>query len=200
MTDVPLDCSAALICGEFSARVEALDLTGCRVEGSTFLGSEFDPVRMTDTIFEDCDLSGALFRRASLRRVEFRRCRMSGVAWPGAEFCDVRFVECKLDEAHFRMSKGERIEFTECAAAGIDFVEARWLGARLLRCDLTGAEFSNAKHGARLHGSKLDSVLGATALAGAIIDSTQLVPLATGLFGGLGIVIDDTPEQDGGRS
>ena len=85
-------------------------------------------------------------------------------------------------------------------AAGIDFVEARWLGARLLRCDLTGAEFSNAKHGARLHGSKLDSVLGATALAGAIIDSTQLVPLATGLFGGLGIVIDDTPEQDGGRS
>jgi uncharacterized protein YjbI with pentapeptide repeats len=77
--------------------------------------------------------------------------------------------------------------------ASLDHVE-------MTGCDLTGADVTRARmDGVRFRSSTLDSLTGATALAGATIDPAQLVPLALSLFGELGIGLDDGPGTDPAR-
>ncbi|MDQ1467233.1 MAG: hypothetical protein QOH10_1648, partial [Actinomycetota bacterium] len=59
-------------------------------------------------------------------------------------------------------------------------------------CDLSRAVFTKAAMvGTRLAGSTLDGLKGASALRGVVVGSDQVLPLALGLFGDLGIVIND---------
>ncbi len=172
---------------------EDVEIHGSSLADLRLTGAALPRVRITDTRFTGCELSGARLDEATLTRVEFRDCRMSGFVATRARLRDVSFVDCRLDAASFRMAVAERIAFAQCELIDADFYEARLdNGAAFDRCDLTRASFDRAAlAGARLGGSTLDELRGAEALAGAFIDSGQLVPVALALFAALGITIDD---------
>jgi len=158
------ELSGVEVTGDLSGAVAAhVELAGCRVVAARFTGGRFESLRVTDCAFEDCDLSGAMLRRAALTRVTMRQCRPSGVVIDRSHLKDVRITDSKLDDANFRMAVGERVEFHDCLLPGADFAAARLRpGLRLFDCDLHGADFSKADlRGARLHGSQLDGLRGA---------------------------------------
>lgn len=185
--------------------VADLEIAGSRVVGATFTGVEFEGLRVTDTVFQGCDLSGARVVEAQLVRVEFVDCRMLAFDAAQASLRDVVFRECRLDEANFRMSAGERVRFNRSMLRGADFYRARLPGVDLFDCDLTDVEVGRADlRGGRLHGSKLEGLRGADSARGAVIDSTQLLPMAVRVLASLGIAVDDerepTPVNRDGRS
>ncbi len=151
---------------------------------------------MTDTVFEGCDLSGTMVDSGIWSRVELRDCRMSGFAASRVELRDVRFTGCRLDEASFRMARGERVVFDSCDLRGADFYDAALQLTDLTTCDLTGAEFSRADLRGRGCTVRASTIFpAATSLAGVVIDSAQVTPLAYGLLRAFDIVIDDDPEE-----
>jgi uncharacterized protein YjbI with pentapeptide repeats len=186
------------VAGDLSGRSACdLEIVGSRVIGAQLTGSTLDRLRVVDTVFERCDLSGTVIDSGAWSRVELRDCRMSGFAASRVELRDVRFSGCRLDEASFRMTHGERVVFESCDLRGADFYETALQMADLVDCDLTGARFGRAElRGARLHGSRLDDLVGAAALAGVVIDSAQVTPLAYGLIQALDIVVDDDATAD----
>jgi uncharacterized protein YjbI with pentapeptide repeats len=188
-----LDWAAARASGDFSGRQrDGFDCVESHVLGATFTASEFVPVRLSDSIFDDCELSGVVLQEASLSRVVFNNCRMSGIVLAGARLRDVVFNSCKLDEVNLRGTVGERLRFEGCVMTKADLSGARYTGSRIVDCDLTQAEFAAVQlRGTRLHGSQLEGVRGAESLKGVIIGSGQLIPLAQRLFQSLGITIDD---------
>ena len=188
-----IDWSGVRVEGDFSEHQgDGFDCVESRVEHAVFTATDFVPVRFSDTIFEDCELSGAVLQEASLSRVRFVNCRMSGLVLAGARLRDTVFTGCKLDEANLRGTVAERVRFEGCVMTDADLSGARYTRARLVDCDLSRAEFAAAQlRGTRLHGSNLEAIRGADSLKGVVIESGQLVPLALRLFRSFGIVIDD---------
>ena len=184
------------ISANYSGQVaEDPDISGCRVTGSSFLNVELVRARMSDTLFERCDLSAAVLAKAALTRVEFDDCRLSGADFSGAKLSDVWFRECRLADASFRLSTGDRVRFEGCDLRNVDFYAVQFPGACFFDSDLTGAELSQASlNQARLHGSTLDELRGVAALRGITISSAQLVPLALQLLQVLDIKVDDERE------
>jgi uncharacterized protein YjbI with pentapeptide repeats len=166
------------------------------VLGARFVGTDLDRVRVRDTLFESCDLSGARLAEAAFIRVEFRNCKMSAIDLAAGRLSDVLFYEAKLDYANFAMITGDHVQFDRSALQASTFYAAAVTHAQFLDCDLTGAEFSTSELArVHLHGSTLEGLQGALHLHNAIIDSTQVLPLALGVFGALGIEINDDRED-----
>jgi uncharacterized protein YjbI with pentapeptide repeats len=178
---------------------EDLDVSGCWIRGSHLGAIDIERARIVDTVFEQCDLSGAVLADLALTRVRFVDCRLSGADLAEARLADVHFEECRLNDASLRMAAGERVLFERCDLGRVDLYACRLAGARVYDSDLTGATLSKADlTGARLHGSRLDGVLGPDALRGATIDSTQVVPVANALMGVFSITVDDEREPPSG--
>jgi uncharacterized protein YjbI with pentapeptide repeats len=191
-----LDWDGVEVAGDFSGQMgRAMEITGSRISGARFTGSNLDRVRIRDTVIESCDLSGARLVEAALVRVEFRVCRMSAIDLAGARLSDVLFTETKLDHANFSMASGERVRFDHAHLEASSFYAAKVADAQFFDCDLTATELSKSDlPGVRLHGSTLEGLKGAGDLHGAVIDSGQVLPMALGVFGALGIEIDDDRE------
>jgi fluoroquinolone resistance protein len=181
---------------DFAGQVaEDLEVNGCLVTGSTFTGAELVRARVSDSVFERCDLSAAVLDHAALTRVEFDDCRLSGADLSAARLVDVVFRECRLVDISLRMASGHRVRFDHCDLGGADLYASQLPGARFFDSNLTGAELSQAKlTEARLHGSRFDSLRGAAALRGTTISSAQIVPVALQLLAVLEITVDDERE------
>jgi uncharacterized protein YjbI with pentapeptide repeats len=179
--------------GDFSGQSAlAVEISGSRLTGARFTGSILDRIRIRDTVIESCDLSGARLLDAALVRVEIRNCRMSAIDLAGAQLSDVLFSETKLDHANFAMVNGDHVRFDHASLEASNFYSARVAHAQFLDCDLTATELSASElPGVRLHGSTLEGLKGAADLHSAVIDSSQVLPLALGIFGALGIEVDD---------
>jgi uncharacterized protein YjbI with pentapeptide repeats len=178
-----------------------VEIAQSRIAGALFTGSVLDHLRVRDAVVESCDFSGARLLDAALTRVEFRNCKMSGIDLAGAHLIDVVLVGCKLDGANLRMVTGDRVQFDDVHLVAGDFYGAKVAHIRFFDCDLTAVEFSRSELGAvRLHGSKLDGIKGSIALRSAVIDSTQVLAFALGIFAGLGITIDDARDAVDPRS
>jgi uncharacterized protein YjbI with pentapeptide repeats len=184
--------------GDYSGQsANDLEITESRVVGARFTGTALFRARIRDTVIESCDLSAARLADAALTRVEFKNCKMSAIDLAGAHLSDVLFSETKLDNANLRMISGDHVLFDHVFLPASDFYAARVTQSQFLDCDLTATEFSqSALVGVRLHGSTLEGLKGAADLQNAVIDSTQVLPLALGVFGALGIVIDDDRGPD----
>ena len=162
----------AQLIGAASSRLRAIDV---RIEGSDLSGSDFDESTFTRVVFDECRLSGAVFSRCS--------------------FKDVLFSGCRLNQANFAMSDASIVVFEDTDLRESDFYAASLEGTRFFDCDLSGAQFSKARtSGARMHGSTLLELKGALGLAGAVIDSSQVLPVALAVLTELGMVIDDERE------
>jgi uncharacterized protein YjbI with pentapeptide repeats len=194
--DDDAEWSGMEIRGDFSSQAaERVEISECRLVGTTLTAVDLRRIRVGDAVFVDCELSGATFHEAVLSRVEFTQCRMLGFRLPQARLRDIRFIECRLDGAEFRVSDGDRMQFDRCSLVGADFYSARLARVRFFDSDLTDAEFSKAEFAdARLQGSKLERLRGAGYLRNVTIDSTQIIPMAMQVFGSAGIKIDDERE------
>lgn len=191
-----LDWDGVDVAGDFSGQwARAMEITGSRISGARFTGSNLDRVRIRDTVIDSCDFSGARLVDAALVRVEFRACRMSAIDLAGARLSDVLFSETKLDHANFAMVSGDHVRFDHAQMEASNFYAAKVADAQYFDCDLTATELSQSDlAGVRLHGSTLEGLKGAGDLHGAVIDSGQVLPLALAMFGALGIEIDDDRE------
>jgi uncharacterized protein YjbI with pentapeptide repeats len=181
------------ITGDYSGvEIKLAEVAGCRIERAQLTSGRLFRSHLVDCIAVACDFSGLVLDDCSIRRVEFRGCRFSGIQAQHSRFEDVAFFDCKVDGANFRMTKWESVEFRHCDLVDTDFYGSTLPGSRFESCDLTGAQFSKADlTGTRLHGSTLDRIGGADSLRGVIIGSDQVVPVALAVFGTLTIVVDD---------
>jgi uncharacterized protein YjbI with pentapeptide repeats len=187
---------AVTVGADFSGKVaEDLEVSGCRLRSASFSGVELVRARLSDTVFERCDLSAAVLCRVLLTRVEFDDCRLSGADLSGAHLQDVLFRECRMVDANLRMAVGARVRFDGCNLAGADLYAAQLPGACFFDSDLTGTELSQASlAGARLHGSTLGALKGVAALRGTTVSSAQVMAVALQVLGVLEITIDDERE------
>src|SRR5262245_57477221 len=120
------DITDATVHGDFSAtELYLISIRQSRVEGAHFTGTRFIRASLVDCVISDSDLSGVRLEDCRLERVEFRRCRVSGLQATQSQFTDVALIDCKADAASFRMSVWERAEFRDC---------------NLVECDFTGAK------------------------------------------------------------
>ena len=188
--------SDTLLTGDFSGQVaEDLTLERSRIATAQFIGATLKRLRLTDAIVENADLSGADLDGSALTRVEFRDCRMSAAVLTRCSFRDVLITGCRLNDANFRMSETKAVVFDGVDLRASDFYGAKLDGTRFFDCNLTGAQFSQASTpGVRFHGSTLLDVKGGQYLAGAVIDSTQVLPVALGVLAALSIEVDDARE------
>jgi uncharacterized protein YjbI with pentapeptide repeats len=172
----------------------AFELTASRWSGARLTGTTFRGVQIRDTVF---DLSGTVFERAAMARVEFRDCRMSGVVFAGARLDDVLFAGCRLDGANFRGVAGDRTRFVECELADATFLQAELSQARMYDCGLGGVELTDARlAGLHLHGSEVRGLKGVAALRGAVIHTEQLVPMALEFLAAAGVEVRDERDDN----
>jgi len=184
------------ILGDYSELVcVGMTIEEARISRASFVGTDLHRLRLTDVLVEGADFSGANLEEASLTRVEFKDCRMSGLNVPSATLRDVVFSESKVKGANFRMVEGERVLFDHVDLQDTEFTAAKLKSACFFDCDLSQVEFLHvALPGARFHGSSHAEIKGAEYLRDAIIESSQVLPLALRVFSSLGISIDDERE------
>jgi uncharacterized protein YjbI with pentapeptide repeats len=167
-----------------------------RIENARLVAATLHRIRMTDVVIENADLSGTDMDESVLTRVAFKDCRMSGVILSRCSWRDVLIVDCRLDDASFRMGEATAVRFEDVDLRRGDFYAAALEGTRFFDCDLTGAQFAKARTpGVRFHGSNLTDLKGGGDLAGAVIDSSQVLSVAIGVLSALGIQVDDERES-----
>ena len=163
-----------------------------RLVQAQLIGTASNRLRALDVRIEGSDLSGSDFDESSFTRVVFRECRLSGAVFTRCSFRDVLFSGCRLNQANFAMSETSTVMFEDTDLRESDFYAANLSGTRFFDCNLSGAQFSKATTtGVRFHGSTLTDIKGGQALAGAVIESSQVLPVALAVLADLGIRVDD---------
>lgn len=143
---------------------------------------------LVDVVATDKDWQGQRALRFAARRVELRRCRLTGVEFAEAVISDVVFDECRIDLAGFRHAKLERVVFRDCRMGECDFYGASLKDVLFERCELREAIFSAVKlQRVELRGCELAGLRGAEALRGVrmpwgdVIDNAGLFATALGV-------------------
>ncbi|HJZ49999.1 MAG TPA: pentapeptide repeat-containing protein [Roseiflexaceae bacterium] len=155
------------------------------------------PPQLLDVRLDGCDLAGAEWEKAHLRRVEFSGSRLVGLRLSDSSLEDVAIVKCNAELARFWSSSFKGVRFDHCVLR-----EASFEGSDLSRvvfrgCDLGKADLRNTRlKGADLRGSTITGVqVGIKDLQGAIVTSSQAIQLA-GLLGVM-VVLDTRPSNSG---
>jgi uncharacterized protein YjbI with pentapeptide repeats len=174
-----------LIAKSFSAaelRLEKVNATQAKLEKTSF----------SDVELVNCDLIATGFPEASWRRVVIKNSRCSGLQLQTGTLKDITFSGCKLNLANFRFSKLSNVCFQDCVLDEADFYAAQLQNVAFVNCNLNKTEFSGAKlRRVDFRTSDILAVLGIGSLAGAIIDSAQLIALAPLLASVLKIEVRD---------
>jgi uncharacterized protein YjbI with pentapeptide repeats len=183
----------SLLRGDFTDRWgEDRSLERSRMVQAQLIGAASNRLRAIDVRIEASDLSGSDFDESTFTRVVFHECRLSGAIFTRCSFRDVLFSGCRLNQANFAMSEASTMVFEDSDLQESDFYSASLNSSRFLDCNLTGAQFSKASTSSvRFHGSTLAELKGAQGLAGAVIESAQVLPVALAVLSELGIQIDD---------
>ncbi|MFD0559464.1 uncharacterized protein YjbI with pentapeptide repeats [Stackebrandtia endophytica] len=162
----------------------------CRFDRTDFSAGVWRSGTFRDCRFGSVNLAGVVAERSSLFRSSVEHARATGLQWTDGVLKDVTFTECRLDLAGFRFSRLDHVVFDNCRMSGVDLTNCDLSKARFVNCDLTGAKLHHAKAvGARFEHCVLDDVSGVEALAGAVIEATDLIPLTFMLARALGVTI-----------
>jgi uncharacterized protein YjbI with pentapeptide repeats len=163
------------------------------VRGADLTGTRLDRLTLMDARLQNCDLANAVWRGAAIDRAELIGCRVTGLDVAEMTASSVVFRDCAVSLASFRFATLKRATFEGCTLTESDFQDATLVDTVFRRCDLRGAVFYGATvGGADFRGSTLDDLkIRAGDLAGAVIDSVQLVTLARTLASLAGIVVRD---------
>lgn len=117
-------------------------------ENCTFVNCDFAKVNFfewvfVDCVFVDCDLSLAQLNHAAFREVQFKDCKMLGLAF---EKCNdfglsFSFDTCNLNHSSFYKLKIKKTVFKNCQMEAVDFTETDLMGSILENCLLHQAVF-----------------------------------------------------------
>ncbi len=178
------------------------DITGLVTRSFSASEVKFERINATQaqlvrTGFSDvelaaCELIATALPESSWRRVHIKESRCSGIQLQNSTLKDVTFTGCKLNMANFRFAELFNAVFVDCALDEADFYGASLHNVQFKNCTLAKTQFSSARlKQADLRTSDISGVLGIGSLAGAIIDSMQLVHLAPMLAAELRITVAD---------
>jgi uncharacterized protein YjbI with pentapeptide repeats len=187
------DIEDALVRGDFSeARAAGGRFMRSRLDRVVATGSRLRSVALIDVVGSGCELSGADWTSARMRRVVFEGSRMAGTLFADAELDDVVFRGCKLTLASFNSARLQDVAFEDCELDEAFLGRGRMRAVRFERCRLVQADFTGASLArVDLRGSELDPAGDVSGLRGATVDSYQLAGLAGHLARALGIKVDD---------
>jgi uncharacterized protein YjbI with pentapeptide repeats len=167
-------------------------------DGTGFDGGRLRRSRFSDVWFSQVRLVAVDLAESSLTDAWFSGCVLAGVQAFSLIGRRLLLRGCKLDSVNFRDSKLTDVVFQDCVLRDADFGSAKLTRVRFPGCQVTGADFTRATcKDVDLRGASLgsDSDLGIKAgydsLAGARIDSVQLMTLAPLLAHHLGITVAD---------
>lgn len=195
--DVAPELADAVVTEVADGDLDDVELVRCVLEGVRLTARSARRIRLVDVVLRDCELSGADLTEARLTRVRLEGCRAEGLDLGMAKAADLVVVGSKLTEASARMAELDRWRLDDCDLRRSEWQRAVLSSGVVDGCDLGRADLSGARiSGVRLVRTRLDEVVGARALAGATVDSAQLVPLALAVFADLGIGLDDGSDPD----
>jgi uncharacterized protein YjbI with pentapeptide repeats len=171
-------------CSFAEQTAEDLVFEQVRMKRVGFGRSRLNRLRILDARFEVCDISGAAWEKARLRRAEFIGCRFLGTQMLETQLEDVLFKDCILEGSQLVEARFKMVRFENCNLRGVSFEQAEAGGTTFYRCELGEANFQGSKlEHADFRGSTISGMhVGARELQGAIIDSTQAVQIV-GLLG-----------------
>ena len=183
----------ALVSGDFAeARAAGGRFMRSRLDRATLTGSRLRSVALIDVVASGCEVSGADWTSARLRRVVFENSRLAGTLFADAELDDVVFRGCKLTLASFNSARLNEVVFEDCELDEAFLGRGTMRAVRFERCRLAQADFTGASLArVDLRGSELDPAGDVSGLRGAIIDGVQLAGLAGHLARAAGITVAD---------
>lgn len=151
------------------------------------------PVGLDDAIdarIENADFSNQRFLRSSIRRIELRLCRLTGIELAEATWNDVVLTECRVDFGGFRHAKLRRVVFRDCRLEEADFAGAALTDVTFERCELRRASFASCRiERVELSGCALAELVGIESLRGARMPWNDILENAPLFAQGLGIQV-----------
>lgn len=147
---------------------------------------------LVDARLADRDFSNTRALRSSVRRVELRLCRLTGIELAESAWSDVVLADCRVDLAGFRHAKLERVVFRDCRLEEADFAGAALTDVVFERCELRRASFSGVLvERLQLSGCDLTELVGVEALRGARMPWNDVLQNAALFAQALGIRVLD---------
>jgi len=149
-----------------------------------FTGVRWPNAKITDTVFEQSDLSNADFSRCFMERVQFRNCKMVGINMSEASLRNVVINNCNASYAVLRYFKCSKSAFHNTSFTEADIYSAALTDVGFSCCNLDRVQFT----GTKLAGIDLSTchffqlALTLNELRGCIVAPAQVVTLAT-IFG-----------------
>ena len=160
------------------SRFRRVCLAGSRLPGWKCWNVEFEDSNLANVEaleaslvrvgFLGCKLSGLRITEAICQDLEFRDCRMDYSVFNGVKFKNVRFVGCDMREAEFHDTQFEAVEWIDCPLMSASFHQSRFVHSQFRRCPM-------------------DGIRGLANLRGAAMGVPDMVALAEALAGELGI-------------
>jgi uncharacterized protein YjbI with pentapeptide repeats len=147
---------------------------------------------LVDRVVEDADWANLRSTRFAARRVELRRCRLTGIELGGGELTDVSLVECRLDLAGLRFAKLRRVVFRDCRLEECDLYGASLEDVLFEDCTLREAELSTARlQQVELRRCDLAGLRGAASLRGVRMPWSDAIENAPLFAAALGVELVD---------
>ena len=163
-------------------------LLDCLVSRTTFEQTRCDRCAFIDSTMDDVRWIGAGFADSEWRDTTVSKSLGAGVDLTGSSLLRVTFTDCKLQTVNLRGAKLKEVTFDRCAITELDVMDASLTKVTFRDCTIADLDLTNARlDGTDFRTSALDVRRGHLALSGAIIELEQLLALAPGIAGALGI-------------
>ncbi|QDR79538.1 pentapeptide repeat-containing protein [Sporomusa termitida] len=101
--------------------------------------------KLTDTVFEQCDLSNVDFGQCFMDRVRLTNCKLVGINMTEASLRNVVFDNCNAAYAVLRYFKCKKSNFHNTSFAEADLYSATLTDVSFVRCNLDKVQFSGTK-------------------------------------------------------
>jgi uncharacterized protein YjbI with pentapeptide repeats len=187
------DCSDLRVRDADWSRWQVTDrnISGCHLSNVTLVEVRMEDARITNSIFDNCDFASARWTDVKIDRTVFRGCRLIGLNATTISLANVIFDNCRLDYASLTAIRATGpVAFTNCRLSEITISDSRLDGVIIADSPMPGAQLiGTTMRGADLRGSDLATLTGATCLAAAIIDDSQVPQLTDALLAELQIQI-----------
>jgi uncharacterized protein YjbI with pentapeptide repeats len=164
--------------------LERLVLSRVSFKGVRLLNSSFRRADVTDTVFDNCDLSNTRFEEGIIHRVHFKDCKLLGLDLSQANLKNVTFENCILNISSFIDAKLKQVLFEKSTLHTANFYDCRLEKATFDQCDLNDIDFTvTSLNGIDISTSFFERIrVEAENLRGCIVSPQQAVSFAS-LFG-----------------
>ena len=91
-----------------------IEVAGLILAGKSIANAEFHYSKVTDAVFENCDINYGEFKFAVLENVTFVNCKLERSYFNFSSLDNVKFVNCLLDSSEFNFASG-KVVFENCS-------------------------------------------------------------------------------------